>query len=54
MSAILAKIQNGGGAKVQNNKKLGLNIARVSAILLKFQNGSGDMLSRGFVYIRLA
>jgi len=39
VSAILAKIQNGGGPKVQNNK-LGLKLLRVYAILPKNQNGA--------------
>jgi len=54
VSAILPKIQNGGGAKVQNSIKLGLNIARLSVILPKYQNGSGNKRSKRLVYIRLA
>jgi len=39
VSTLLSQIQNGRGA-VQNNNKLCLNIARVSAILPKNQNGA--------------
>jgi hypothetical protein len=37
---MLEKIQNGGSAKIQNTRKLSLNIARVSAVFAKIQNGA--------------